>query len=349
MVLEVIKVPRKDAPPDKPINFPPLENLHLELLENKKKLKKSLPLIPLSNKKIKPKPLPPPENFDAPKKQKEDDDLVNDLTEDEKPSNPKEKEKTKTSEDEEMLAGLKDSSTEAEVEEEIGDIKEEEQNQEEVEEEHVEEEEAYAEVEEDPYAGMSPEEREAAEKEEYLWRWRILKMKYPGKDVNTWNEHSDLEMMKTSYRRTLKELQLEDNVESYRTYLIVGFMAMEYIGTSWLGIDLGGFTIQQTSMMHKYETLLIELGERPYSSWTSNLPVEARIIGLILVQAGMFYLAKVISNKFGSSVADIFKGITGQPSASAPEKSSGQKPSSKKKRMRGPKISADEIRKMAGD
>ena len=52
----VVKRPRATPLADIPINFPPLVNLHLELLENKKKLKKGLPLNPIVKKVAIPQP-----------------------------------------------------------------------------------------------------------------------------------------------------------------------------------------------------------------------------------------------------------------------------------------------------
>ena len=113
---------------------------------------------------------------------------------------------------------------------------------------------------------------------------------------------------------------------------------------------MGGFTIQQTRMMYKYDRLLIELGEKSYNKWGVNMPVEARLMGLIILQAGMFYLGKIVSAKFGNSVAELFKGITGQP----PERSNiGDASNSRaeapprKRKMRGPKIKPDDIRNMS--
>jgi hypothetical protein len=117
--------------------------------------------------------------------------------------------------------------------------------------------------------------------------------------------------------------------------------------TQFLSIDLSGFTIQQTKLMGKYNRLLIELGERPYNSIGANLPVEIRLIGFILLQAGIFYLGKVISSKFGSTVSDLFKGITGQPPEPRrqPEDNS-QRP---KRKMRGPRIKPEDIKNMSRD
>ena len=45
--IKIIKRTRDDPAPDHPINFPPLKNLHLELLENKSKLKPGVPINPV--------------------------------------------------------------------------------------------------------------------------------------------------------------------------------------------------------------------------------------------------------------------------------------------------------------
>ena len=210
--------------------------------------------------------------------------------------------------------------------------------------------------EEDPYAGLSPEEREIKEKEEYIWRFRILKKQYGNKasiPIPDWNEHSDLTLMKTSYERTIKELYLDDAVETYRTYLLGGWMVMEYVCTQLIGIDLRGFTVQQSKMMYKYDRMLIELGEKSYTRWGMNLPVEIRLLGLILFQAGIFYLGKVLADKFGNSAAEMFKGFTGQPPDATPQQppTGAAQPGAEQKntappksKMRGPKISSEDIR-----
>jgi hypothetical protein len=146
--------------------------------------------------------------------------------------------------------------------------------------------------------------------------------------------------MKSAYERTTKELFLDSTVESYKSYLIGGFMLTEFICTNWAGVDLSGFTSSQTKMMYKYDMLLIELGEKSYSSWGSNLPVEVRLAGLIIFQAGLFYLGKVITANYGGSMADLFKGMTGQPSETIKDEPS-------KKKMKGPKFKAEDIRNMA--
>lgn len=339
--LQITKKPREDPLPDKPVDFPSLENLHLEFLENKKKIKKGLPLVPTHRRKP-PRPTPKVVDHIEPVSK-------------EKKEHPPRKEKKATiheGEDRELLKVLGEDKVEDEE-----DTKTAEEVDLEVEEEELEDEDE----EDDPYAGLSPEEREEKEKQEYIWRFRILKKQYknPQIEIPSFNEHSDLPTMKSAYDRTMRELYLDDAVESYRTYLVGGFMVMEYVCTQWAGIDMSGFTVQQTKMMYKYDRMLIELGEKSYNRWGMNFPVEVRLIGLILMQAGMFYLGKILTSKFGHGVAEIFRGITGQPppqrevpqqtpNTEPPTESDASQPRRRRK-MRGPKIKPDDIRNMSNE
>lgn len=179
-----------------------------------------------------------------------------------------------------------------------------------------------------------------------MWRFHILKKKYknPATAIPDFNEHSELSEMKATYDRTTKELYLDSAVDSYRTYLIGGFMVTEFVCTNWAGVDLSGFTMTQTKMLYKYDMLLIELGEKSYNKWGMNLPVEVRLAGLIILQAGLFYLGKVISANYGNSMADLFKGFTGQP---PDPKNEVTKEESNKKKMKGPRFKAEDIRNMS--
>jgi|688.fasta_scaffold50888_3 hypothetical protein len=371
--LTVVKKPRDEPIQDKPINFPPLENLHLELLENKKKVKpgapdtqsqkkRPVPIIkkeevqtskikeefkkdkspPLKKEIIKKDPIKKPPEIKKPKDEIPEEDLILEEIIDDDPI-------TENKETDGISEDIIDEEEEIEDDEEIEEDEEEIEDL--VEDENVESSEktvAKKEEEEevpdptDIYAGLSPEEREKKEKEEYIWRFRILRKKYknPSVEIPDFNEHSELLDMKSAYERTTKELFLDSTVESYKSYLIGGFMLTEFICTNWAGVDLSGFTSSQTKMMYKYDMLLIELGEKSYSSWGSNLPVEVRLAGLIIFQAGLFYLGKVITANYGGSMADLFKGMTGQPSETIKDEPS-------KKKMKGPKFKAEDIRNMA--
>ena len=324
--LRVIKKPRTGGIPDHPINFPPLENLHLELLENKKKLKSGLPLVSPSKR---PTAIPIVITKD---KSQEESVEQEDFQEKKKKVTHEKVDK----EDEDMVAALGEDIPDDERSSDEGDDEGDDEGGSGEEEE---------EEEDDPYAGMSPEEKEAMEKEEFIWRFRILKKKYknPSIEIPDYNEHSDLPTMKRNYDRTIKELYLDESVETYRSYLLGSWIVMEFVSTQWLAIDLSGFTVQQTKMMHKYDSILIELGEKSRERWGMNLPVEVRLLGFILLQAGIFYLGKIIADKFGNNVSEIFRGVTGQPPM---QKDIPKSDKGKDKKTRGPRIKASDIRNM---
>jgi hypothetical protein len=90
--------------------------------------------------------------------------------------------------------------------------------------------------------------------------------------------------------------------------------------------------------------ILIELGEKSRDRWALNLPVEVRLVGFILLQAGIFYLCKIISEKGGSTIYELFRAITGQPPQDAVNQiTNSEQP---KKKMRGPSINVGDIKKM---
>lgn len=401
----VIKKFRDDPPPDHPIRFSKLQNLHLELMENKLKLKPGVPVNPVV-KEFKLKTVIPPSSTekstkktskrskssdkgsteDEPKvsdrkerkekhkskKSKKEEEKEDEEEEEYAPKKKKEKkrkeskEKKKSIEDkdeDEMIKALKDDKKSSKKsretktdksndsdEEEIFDDDKSEEDEDNADNDIFEEEEE-VEEEEDEFAGMTPEEKAEYEHKEYLWRFRILKKKYKSADIPKYNQHSDIQMMKRDYDRIVRELQLDDSVDTYKQYLFGGFMAMELICTNFIGIDLEGFTALQNRMMPKYERMLIELGEKSYTTWGSSLPVEIRLIGYVILQAGIFFLAKIIADKFGETTADLFKGFMGQPpdSPSSSSKESINKDEhvvkKPKKKMRGPRINVSDIRK----
>lgn len=372
-IIKINKIPRASPIADVPINFPKFPNLHLELLEVKDKLKKGLPLIPRAKPILKqqPKPAVSEKSTETPKN-----------TPNKPVSTPREKPKAAIAKPQESVAQKVASAAthvvkNKEIDDELGETGNDSSDV--IDSDLIgESEETVAgsvgaedggaapegeNVQEDPeefdiYAGLSPEERLIKEREEYLWRFRILKKKY-GRNLSVqipeWNEFSDLSMMKKSYERTIRELYLDDTVETYRTYLVGSWIFMEYSCTEWLNIDLGGFAVQQINMMYKYDSLLIELGEKSCERWTTNLPVEVRLIGMVVIQAAMFYLGKIITDRMGKGAGELFRGVTGQPPAPAEEAQANatnnapktEAPKAAGKKMKGPKISADEIRARA--
>lgn len=133
-----------------------------------------------------------------------------------------------------------------------------------------------------------------------LFNFKILKRKYPKGEVPEWTMHSDLEIMERSYDETLRLLALDSSISKNREYLEKGFVFGEQ-ALLWFGVNNAqNFAAQEISNISKYESLLVELGEKQYESeFKSNLPVEVRIIGMILFQMISFIVSKSLFQKTG--------------------------------------------------
>lgn len=333
----VTKIPREDVIPDLPVTFPPLQNLHLEFLENKRKLKENLP--PLKQEKPPTSPIilntsneknKTTENIQILSDDDDDDDDVEEMIENKEVIN------IEDDIDDDDIIELPDNDDDDEL---LGDLIDENENNYNVDENYNNEDIEEDIEEENEEEQLSPEEKELEDKMYYIWKFKILKKEYKDKvddmDIPIFTEHSDLKMMKRKYDDTVRELYLDDAVEQYKTYLYGGFMAIEFLSTKFLGIDMTGLTVHQTAIMHKYDRMLIELGEKSYGQWGRNLPVEIRLIGFAILQTGIFYLAKMIKENYGENASDVLKGFFGVPSVPSSSSSSSNEEKPKKK-MRGP-------------
>lgn len=176
-------------------------------------------------------------------------------------------------------------------------------------------------------------------KRELLFKFELLKKSYknisvPIPEVTI---HTDLNEMQKLYDGTVRRLSLDSTVENYKNYLMCGFMVTEYFFGSFLGFDMAGFTQEQMINMHSYEKLLIELGEKSYVPTGSKWPVELQLLFLIIVNAGMFIIGKMISHKIGTNLMGMMKNMN---TVSNPTMTKQAEPSSQfnrpKRKMKGP-------------
>ncbi|MDB4769376.1 hypothetical protein OAG24_00275 [bacterium] len=394
IISEVIRKPRHDEIADKPAQFHPLKGLHLELLENKKKLKPGVDPTaksPLLNKKDKNKhhrsrhersyhpdadhskrarhsvagtaSLFSKRNsgYDQSKsresRQNSDDFSHEKISEGMESfpgrsagSSPAESEiefennmgMSEGSSKDSLLGELEDNvSDEDDLVDEIGEksSKGEESEEEESEEEDEEE--------------MTPEELEAKRRSEIEHEYFILRKKYPNADLPEYNEHSDLAVMESSLKRDEFSLGFDENVESLKSYLMSGFIFIEWVSCMFIGIDMKNFSTFQGKQMKKYDGMLVELSDRKYTRWSKNVPVEIRLLGFCTLQAGIFFLIKSISSKYGKSAGTLFSAVAGididiedfeNERRHQPQSSPQSQP--KAKTWRGPGVKAEDIRNM---
>jgi len=171
-------------------------------------------------------------------------------------------------------------------------------------------------------------------KRELLYKFDLLRKSYKNIDIPEFTMHSDYKNMNRTYENTLRRVSLDSNVENYKNYLIAGFMILEYVLGFWLKFDMAGFTQQQMLNINQYERLLIELGEKSYVPDDKKWPVEVRLIGLIMMNAVIFIIAKIILNKTGTS---LFGFMNSKASTGLDNKMKA------KRKMRGPNIDISSI------
>jgi hypothetical protein len=169
-------------------------------------------------------------------------------------------------------------------------------------------------------------------KRELLFKFDMLRKKYSTTNIPEFTIHSDLNIMEQSYNDTLRRISLDSSVENYKKFLIYGFMGCEFVFGNFLGFDMKGFTQQQLTSMNSYDSLLIELGEKNYVPTGSNWSVEVRLLGLILMNAAVFVVSKIIFKKTGTDMLGMINSMNNKVNVDVP-----------KPKMKGPNIDLDNL------
>lgn len=178
-------------------------------------------------------------------------------------------------------------------------------------------------------------------KREILFKFDLLRKSYrhSNSTIPEFTIHSDLTQMQKEYDSTVRRLSLDSTVESYKQYLIGGFMVTEFVFGNFLGFDMQGFTQQQIISMSSYERLLIELGEKSYVPSGSKWPVELRLLFMIIMNAAFFIVSKIIMRKTGADLMNTINSMNSRNTATSRQ----QAAPARKRRMRGPNIDLDDI------
>lgn len=172
-------------------------------------------------------------------------------------------------------------------------------------------------------------------KRELLFKFDLLRKSYPHEFIPEFSMHTEYTVMVKGYENVMRKLSVNDNIDKYKTYLIYGFIGVEFILGKMFKLDMSGFANQQIISMSTYEKLLIELGEKTYVPNNKDWPVEIRLLILIITQAIFFLIGKMMMNKMGLDIIKLVNPIQTRTQTSVPNV--------KKKKMRGPNINPEDI------
>lgn len=144
------------------------------------------------------------------------------------------------------------------------------------------------------------------EKNEILYTLRKKKKYSNNKDFPEFNEFMPTHKLKSILQNVKRDMNLESNVQSFRGMFAVGLSVMEQVCTSYLSINMSGFASQEMQKIQVYDPIIVEIGERSYLNWSSDLPPEMKLFFMVLMNAAMFVFSKD-GSMLGRSIIDGFK------------------------------------------
>jgi hypothetical protein len=141
---------------------------------------------------------------------------------------------------------------------------------------------------------------EVKKRADYRVKFSILREAYPQMSIPEPEENQTIDEIEVIYRQYIKRIHIDSSVDQNQIYLLILWMVMEIVGGRFLKLPIRGFTKNQFNYMTKYRMLLIELGERSYSSGMGEgWPVELRILALAAFNAVIFVLVHLLAGKIG--------------------------------------------------
>lgn len=162
------------------------------------------------------------------------------------------------------------------------------------------------------FSGLSSADR-LREMDSYKVKFSILAKAWPNLNIKC-PENKTLEEVHEVYGVYLKHISVCSEADSYKKYLVVGWLIMEVVASK-MGYDIEGYAKLQMKSIGKYDQMLIELGEVSYNknqnqimgrnSWSP----ETKLLYVSVMNALFFFVIKAISNFIGYDAEAIMESV----------------------------------------
>jgi hypothetical protein len=135
-------------------------------------------------------------------------------------------------------------------------------------------------------------------------KFGTIRTNYPQYNIQEPPEGSSLDTIHNWYESYVRQIVIAMNSNQWMLYLYIALLAIEVIGIKVFKLNFSGFFKSQMRIVHRYQTLLVELGEKYYSPTGSSWSVEAKLIFLCLGNAVVFIVVRYLASFLGAGIAD---------------------------------------------
>lgn len=140
--------------------------------------------------------------------------------------------------------------------------------------------------------------------EAFIIKYQNLAINYSHKYKIVFPEGKSLNTIHKHYHEIIKSIYVNMNINKTQVLYILSLMVIEFIFVKWFNIPMAGFTKGELKRMHKYDTLMIELGESMYSTGGGEpAPIHQRIMTTLLWNILIFLGIKILTSYIGGEGA----------------------------------------------
>ena len=129
-------------------------------------------------------------------------------------------------------------------------------------------------------------------------KFENLKLNYPDRNI-TFPEGKSLNKIHDSYHNIIKAIYVNMNLGQIQLGYIIVLMAVEFTSVKAFNIPLAGFTKMELKRMHRYNQMMVEIGESLYSTGGTPWPIEWRILGTLVMNVVIFIALKCLAQYVG--------------------------------------------------